>query len=100
MHKKLVLDLIELILNWMGSFPALPILILFSVIAFSIGALLILRPALAIEIQRRFYEKINWRIEPISMQKEIHNTRLMGWFIICLLALILSFVLANTWIIQ
>lgn len=47
-----------------------------------IGLFLILAPSLAIEIQKRFYEKINWRIEPISMQKEIRNTRAMGIFII------------------
>jgi len=29
------------------------------------------KPALAIELQRRFYAKINWRMEPISMPKEI-----------------------------
>jgi hypothetical protein len=90
MHKKLVLDLIESILNWMTSLAMLPVLILLSVITLAVGVLLILKPSLAIEIQRRFYEKINWRIEPISMQKEIRNTRLMGWFIICFLALILS----------
>jgi len=33
------------------------------------------------EIQKKFYEKINWRIEPISMQKEIRNTKIMGAFL-------------------
>lgn len=42
------------------------------------GIFLITKPALAIEIQRRFYAKINWRIEPISISKEIRNTRIMG----------------------
>ena len=36
------------------------------------------QPLKAIEIQRRFYEKINWKIEPISLPKEIRNTKLMG----------------------
>ncbi len=57
-------------------------LILFSFIAIVIGFVLFLNPAFTIEIQRRFYEKINWRIEPISMQKEIRNTRIMGLFLI------------------
>lgn len=47
----------------------------------SIGLFLFLRPALAIKIQKRFYEKINWRIEPISMPKEIRNTKIMGLFL-------------------
>lgn len=46
------------------------------------GIFLFLRPASAIEFQRRFYEKINWRIEPISMEKEKRNTKIMGLFLI------------------
>lgn len=42
------------------------------------------KPKLAIEIQRRFYAKINWKIEPVSIQKEIRNTKLMGSFLIML----------------
>jgi len=42
------------------------------------GVLLILKPKLTIKIQQKFYEKINWRIEPISIPKEIRNTRIMG----------------------
>ncbi len=53
------------------------------------------KPGLAIEIQRRFYERINWRIAPISMAREIRNTRIMGLFVIiitalCILLLLLS----------
>lgn len=43
-----------------------------------IGVFIFLKPALAIEWQRIFYSKINWRIEPISMAREIRNTRVMG----------------------
>ena len=46
------------------------------------GLLLIFKPSLAIEIQKRFYAQINWRIEPISMEKEVRNTRIMGWFLL------------------
>ena len=41
-----------------------------------------LRGAGAFEIQRRFYARINWRIEPISFEKEMRNTRLMGVFFV------------------
>jgi len=50
----------------------------------AIGLFLYLRPGTAIEIQRIFYKKINWRIEPISMPKEVRNTRVMGAFLFLL----------------
>jgi hypothetical protein len=56
---------------------------------------MIKRPELAIEIQKRFYAKINWRIEPVSMPKEIRNTRIMGWFLAALLSLALFFAFNN-----
>jgi hypothetical protein len=40
-----------------------------------------------IEIQRKFYEKINWKVEPVSMEKEIRNTRIMGLFLVFATAL-------------
>ncbi|TBR16325.1 hypothetical protein EPO66_04775 [bacterium] len=58
--------------------------VLFASVNFFIGLVLFLKPGLAIEIQRRFYAKINWRVEPISMPKEIRNTRIMGVFLIVL----------------
>ena len=45
---------------------------------FFIGIFLLIKPIFAIKMQILFYEKINWRIEPISMKKEIRNTRIMG----------------------
>jgi len=53
-------------------------LILVSAGSISLGLFLFLRPSSAIELQKKFYEKINWRIEPVSMSKEIRNTRIMG----------------------
>ncbi|MFH1339402.1 MAG: hypothetical protein ABIH40_06140 [Candidatus Omnitrophota bacterium] len=47
-----------------------------------IGVFIFLNPSPAIRMQARFYEKINWRIEPISMKREIRNTRIMGLFLI------------------
>ena len=58
------------------------IIILFALIAFIIGGFLCAKPLQAIELQRRFYERINWRIEPVSMQKEARNTRLMGLLLV------------------
>lgn len=66
--------------------------ILFS---FCIGFSLVIKPAIAIEIQRRFYASINWKIEPVSMQKEIRNTRIMGWFLIVFLIATLFFIIAK-----
>ncbi|MFH1641196.1 MAG: hypothetical protein ABIA66_04430 [Candidatus Omnitrophota bacterium] len=65
----------------------------FVILGLSISLLLIIRPFLALEIQRKFYEKINWRIEPISVEKERRNTRIMGFILIVLLlaALIVNF---------
>ena len=46
------------------------------------GLFLYVKPKEAIEFQKRFYECINWRIEPVSYEKEVRNTRLMGGFLI------------------
>ena len=54
------------------------------VVSVILGLGMFLKPADTIEIQRRFYLKINWRIEPVSMPKEIRNTKLMGIFMIVL----------------
>ena len=60
------------------SLPFELILIFIFAISMLAGLFIFLRPTLTIELQRRFYERINWRIEPISMVKEIRNTRAMG----------------------
>lgn len=86
-------QLLELIIAWLAGIPISPVLILFSLIGLGIGIFMIINPALAIEIQRRFYAKINWKIEPISLSKEIRNTRAMGWFLIMLSVSTLFFVL-------
>lgn len=63
--------------------------ILFTAIGITMGLFVFLRSQLTIEIQRKFYEKINWRMEPIDMAKEIKNTKLMGFFLfsVCVFAL-------------
>jgi hypothetical protein len=66
------------------------VLILISAGGVLAGLFLFLNPALSIQIQKKFYEKINWRIEPISMPREIRNTKIMG-----LLLTIISFITAS-----
>ncbi|MFH1888928.1 MAG: hypothetical protein ABH806_02425 [Candidatus Omnitrophota bacterium] len=65
---------------WIMSRPLTPIL--FSVIGIITGLFVFFKPVLTIEIQKKFYERINWRMEPISMQKEIKNTKMIGIFLI------------------
>ena len=60
------------------------LIFIFSFGGLAVGLFLIVNPSLGIEIQRRFYEKINWKIEPISLSREIRNTRLIGWFLLIL----------------
>jgi hypothetical protein len=92
MSQKQLIDWVELVIAWLLKIPILPILILFFLAGLGIAIIMIINPNLAIELQRRFYEKINWRIEPLSVSKEIRNTRLMGWFLIILLVAIIYFV--------
>ena len=65
--------------------------VLLSILSAGFALFMFFKPALAIEIQRRFYLFINWRIEPVSMQKELRNTKIMGasLFIFVFLALFL-----------
>jgi len=67
------------------------ITLLFFLIVLLIGLLLAFKPASAIELQRRFYLLINWKIEPVSLPKELRNTRLMGIFLIIFLLAALIF---------
>lgn len=51
---------------------------LFSLSGIITGLLVFFRPADTIAIQIKFYEKINWRMEPVSMGREVRNTKLTG----------------------
>jgi hypothetical protein len=57
------------------------------------GFILIRTPGLCIELQKRAYLLINWRIEPVSMERELNNTRLMGFVLISISMIGLIFVL-------
>jgi len=63
-----------------------------SLVGLGLGFFIALKPALSIEIQRKFYAKINWKIEPISMPREIRNTRIMGLFLIAFSIFTLLFI--------
>lgn len=60
----------------------LVIIYLAAIFCLSVGFLTATNPKLIIEFQIKFYKMINWRIEPISMSKEIRNTRIMGIFLV------------------
>ena len=85
MDKKQLLELTESAVAWVSRLPLCIIVGIISAIGLFIGFVLVLNPSLAIAIQKKFYEKINWRIEPISMQKEISHTRMMGLFMVIFL---------------
>jgi len=53
-------------------------------ISFFTGLFVYFNPLKTINIQKKFYELINWRIEPISVSKEIRNTRIMGAMLVLL----------------
>ena len=53
-----------------------------SFLSFLLGVFIYRQPVRMIRLQQKFYEKINWRMEPVSMAKEIRNTRWMGGFLI------------------
>jgi len=58
------------------------ILFIVSIPSIYFGFFLFRRPLDAFEIQRCFYAKINWKIEPISVSKEVRNTKGMGIIVI------------------
>jgi len=71
----------------MGLF--LPTVISSCLFCLLLGVFLFFRAAQAIELQRRFYLSINWRMEPISMERELHVTRFMGIILIALVMVVL-----------
>jgi len=61
----------------MMSMPLL-IFVAISLASAVFSLILILKPDFCIEMQKKFYRSINWNMEPVSMAKEIRNTRMMG----------------------
>ena len=90
-YREKMMEFAEACVAWLSGVPPLPFITVISVIGVAVGVMLIAKPAAAIEIQKRFYARINWRMEPISMPKELRNTRLMGAVVIVFLIVIVSF---------
>jgi len=63
------------------------------VIAIVFGSLIAWKPKKVIDIQIALYRPFNWKIEPISMEKEIRNTRIMGLAVLVLGILSLGYIL-------
>jgi len=63
------------------------------VIATLFGALVAWKPKKIIDIQTALYRPFNWKLEPISMEKEIKNTRIMGLTVLILGILSLVYIL-------
>lgn len=82
------------IIVWIINTLFTPILI--SAIGIIIGLFIFFKPELMIEIQKKFYARINWRIEPISMQKEIRNTQIMGIFLVVVAIVTIIYSLIKT----
>lgn len=74
--------------------------ILVSALGIIIGLFIFSKPELTIEIQKKFYAKINWRIEPVSMPKEIRNTKIMGIFLAIVAIATAAYYLINTFVIS
>ena len=49
-----------------------------AVCAIVFGALIAWKPKKTIDTQIAIYRKINWKMEPVSMKKEMRNTQIMG----------------------
>lgn len=58
------------------------VFILVALPSLAFGIFLMRRPTDAFAMQKKFYRLINWNIEPVSLAKEIRNTRMMGLFLI------------------
>ena len=67
--------------------------LLVSLASVIIGLIMFLKPAFCIEFQKKFYAKINWRLEPIDMKLEIRSTRIMGLFLIVITLAAVAYIL-------
>jgi hypothetical protein len=72
------------------------LVILISGIGITTGLFIFFKPELTIEIQKRFYAMINWRLEPVSMLKEIRNTKIMGIFLVAVSIATIVYLMIST----
>jgi hypothetical protein len=66
-----------------------------AVIAIAFGGLIAWKPKKTIDIQIALYRPFNWKIAPISMEKEIRNTRIMGIVVVILGIISLGYILLS-----
>ena len=64
-----------------------------SLVSLLLGIFILLKPTQAIEIQIKFYKKINWNMKPVSMEKEIRNTKSFGVLLSIFAILAITYVL-------
>jgi hypothetical protein len=69
--------------------------LLLSLAGIAVGLFLARRPKRVIELQQASYLKLNWKIEPVSLSKELRNTRRIGIFLLILSAATLTYSLAR-----
>ena len=55
-----------------------------AVNSFLLGIFCVYRPEKAINMEQEFYRWINWDTKPISMNREVRNTVIMGILLILL----------------
>ena len=58
--------------------------LVFVILAMALGIWYLRQPQTVIETQKAIYRLFNWNLEPISLEKEIRNTRIMGKAVIIL----------------
>jgi len=73
----------------------LALLILLAVVSLGVGVLYSSKPELAIEWQRRAYEACNWRLEPISLEKELRHMKIMGRFLMMISMATIIYIIVN-----
>ena len=71
------------------------ILLMLAAISLGVGVLYSSRPELAIEWQRRAYAAFNWRLEPISLEKELRNMKVMGRILIVISMATIIYIIVN-----
>ena len=89
MDKQNLLEWTEYAVSWFSHIPVRALVSAISLIGLIIGALLIFKTSLMIELQRVLYAQMNWKIEPISLPKELRTLRAMGLCTVIFLTVIL-----------
>jgi len=62
----------------------IPVSVALIISGIVVGLLVFFYPVSWMRLQVKLYEKINWRIEPISLQKEYKRTKYTGLYLVIL----------------